>query len=172
NMTTFNLDLLVTSDIHGNVFPLNYGTNAHTELGFAKIATLIKEQQNNNEHTITIDNGDVIQGTPLTYHYAKYQPPLPNPMIKLLNQLNYDAGVIGNHEFNYGQDVLMKALNDVHYAWLSRYIVNKDMNEPYLGKPYIVISLVNGLCVVIIGLSTKYIPNWEKVDNINGMQFD
>ena len=118
-MTTFNLELLVTSDIHGNVFPLNYGTNAHTELGLAKIATLIKQQQSNNEHTITIDNGDVIQGTPLTYHYAKYQPSLPNPMIKLLNQLHYDAGVVGNHEFNYGQDVLMKAVNEANYPWLS-----------------------------------------------------
>src|SRR5699024_65922 len=146
-MTTFNLDLLVTSDIHGNVFPLNYGTNAHTELGFAKIATLIKEQQNNNEHKITINNEHVIQDKPLTYHYAKYQPSLPNTMIKLLNQLNYDAGVIGNHEFNYGQDVLMKAVNEANYPWLSANIVNKETNEPYFGKPYIVKSLANGLRV-------------------------
>src|SRR5699024_12386482 len=112
----------------------------------------IKEQQNNNEHTITIDNGDVIQGTPLTYHYAKYQPSLPNPMIKLLNQLNYDAGVIWNHEFNYGHDVLMKAVNEANNPWLSANIVNKETNEHYFGKPYIVKSLANGFRVCIIGL--------------------
>lgn len=171
-MTTFNLELLVTSDIHGNVFPLNYGTNAHTELGFAKIATLIKQQQSNNEHTITIDNGDVIQGTPLTYHYAKYQHSLPNPMIKLLNQLHYDAGVVGNHEFNYGQDVLIKAVNEANYPWLSANIINTETNEPYFGKPYIIKSLADGLQVGILGLTTKYIPNWEKEDHIEGMQFD
>src|SRR5699024_10323914 len=131
-----------------------------------------KEQQNNNEHTITIDNGDVIQGTPLTYHYAKYQPSLPNPMIKLLNQLNYDAGVIGNHEFNYGQDVLMKAVNEANYPWLSANIGKKETNEHYFGRPDIVRSLASGLRVGIRGLTTKYIPNLGKEDHSKGMQFD
>src|SRR5699024_12776194 len=109
--------------------------------------------------------------TTLTHHYAKYHPSLPDSMIKLLNQVNYDAGVIGNHEFNYGQDVLMKAVNEANYPWLSANIVNKETNEPYLGKPYIVKSLANGLRVGILGLTTKYIPNWEKENNIKEMQF-
>src|SRR5699024_2421859 len=50
--------------------------------------------------------------------------------------------------------------------------VNKETNEPYFGKPYIVKSLANGLRVGILGLTTKYIPNWEKEDHIKGMQFD
>src|SRR5699024_4428976 len=56
--------------------------------------------------------------------------------------------------------------------WLSANIVNKETNEPYFGKPYIVKSLANGLRVGILGLTTKYIPNWEKEDHIKGMQFD
>src|SRR5699024_8280724 len=43
---------------------------------------------------------------------------------------------------------------------------------PYFGKPYIVKSLADGLQVGILGLTTKYIPNWEKEDHIEGMQFD
>src|SRR5699024_4653053 len=150
----------------------DYGTNAHTELGFAKIAALIKKQQNNNEHTITIENGDMIQGTPITYKYKKYQPSIQNPMIKLLNHINNDAGIIRINEFNYGQDVLMKAVNEANYSLISANIVNKETNEPYFGKPYIVKSLANGLRVGILGLTTKYIPNWEKEDHIKGMQFD
>src|SRR5699024_7747961 len=102
----------------------------------------------------------------------KYQPSLPNQMIKLLNQLNYDAGVIGNHEFNYGQDVLMKAVNEANYPWLSTNIVNKETNELYFGKPYIVKSLSNCLRIGMLRLTTKYITNWAKEDHIKGMQFD
>src|SRR5699024_2652731 len=156
-MTNYNLNVIVTSDIHGNVFPLSYGTNAQAELGFAKVATLLKQQQKNNEHTITIDNGDVIQGTPLTYHYAKYQHSLSNPMITLLNQLDYDAGVVGNHEFNYGQDLLMNAVHESHYPWLSANIINTATNEPYFGKPFIIKTFTNGPRVGILGLTTKYI---------------
>src|SRR5699024_7503446 len=72
----------------------------------------------------------------------------------------------------YGQDVLIKAVNEANYPWLSANIINTETNEPYFGKPYIVKSLADGLQVGILGLTTKYIPNWEKEDHIEGMQFD
>lgn len=171
-MATFNLVLLQTSDIHGNVFPLNYGTNNEEELGFAKIATLLKQEQSKNKHTITIDNGDLIQGTPLTYHYARFEPSLPNPMISILNHLHYDVGVIGNHEFNYGQDLLNQAINASSFPWLSANIIHTETNEPYFGKPYIVQAIPNGPRVGILGLTTKYIPNWEKAEHIKDMRFE
>lgn len=171
-METFKLVLLETSDIHGNVLPQNYGTNAKVELGLAKVATLIKQEQTLNEHTITIDNGDIIQGTPLTYHYARFQHTLPNPMIAILNDLNYDAGVIGNHEFNYGLGLLNQAVKESSYPWLSANIVNTRTGEPYFGKPYLVKSFPDGPRVGILGLTTQYIPNWEREEHIRGMRFE
>lgn len=171
-MEAFNLVILETSDVHGNVLPINYGTNGQAELGLAKIASLIKEEKHKNENVITIDNGDVIQGTPLTYHYARFLSSKPNPMISILNDLNFDAGVIGNHEFNYGLDILNQAVRESAYPWLSANIVNTETGEPYFGKPYIIKSFTDGPKVGILGLTTQYIPNWEKEEHIRGMRFD
>src|SRR4051794_36943116 len=91
------LVILETSDIHGNVFPINYGNNQETNSGIAKIAHLIKQEKQKHNCTLLIDNGDVIQGTPLTYYYAKFLFDKKNPMISILNSLHYDAAIIGNH---------------------------------------------------------------------------
>ena len=171
-MDTFQLVVMETSDIHGNVLPINYGTNSKAELGIAKVATLLKQERQKHEHTITIDNGDLIQGTPLTYHYAKFQRELPNPMITILNDLNFDASVIGNHEFNYGLELLNQAVKQSKHPWLSANIVNAETGEPYFGKPYLIKSYPNGPRVGILGLTTKYIPNWEKEEHIKGLSFE
>jgi len=171
-MENFRLVILETSDVHGNVLPLNYGTNRPAELGLAKVATLIKRERDLNHAVLTIDNGDVIQGTPLTYHFAKFQREKPNPMIKILNALGYDAGVIGNHEFNYGLELLKQAIRESRYPWLSANIVNAETGEPYFGQPYLIKAFPNGPRIGVLGLTTQYIPNWEKEEHIRGMRFD
>jgi 2',3'-cyclic-nucleotide 2'-phosphodiesterase/3'-nucleotidase len=170
-MQTVEIVILETSDIHGNVLPINYGTIKKAEKGLAKVAALIKKERKKNRHVVLIDNGDVIQGTPLTYHYARLQSHEPNPMIKILNQLGYDAGVIGNHEFNYGLNFLNKAVNEAAYPWLSANIVDEETGEPYFGKPYIIKTFSEGLRMGILGLTTPYIPNWEKKEYIRGLRF-
>lgn len=171
-MKTTEIVILETSDVHGNVFPLNYGTNQPSDVGLAKVATLIKRERGNHAQTIVIDNGDIIQGTPLTYHYARFQHHLPNPMIQILNELRFDAGVFGNHEFNYGLEVLNQAVKEAHYPWLSANLVDADSGEPFFGKPYIIKTFAEDLRVGILGLTTPYIPNWEKEENIRGIHFE
>lgn len=169
-MTQMKLIILETSDVHGNVFPINYGTNKEADVGLGKIATLIKNERKNNENVLLIDNGDLIQGTPLTYHYARINHERPNPMILLANELQYDVAVFGNHEFNYGKDILAKAVKESHFPWMSANILNKETGEPYFGQPYL-IKEINGVKIGILGLTTPYIPNWEQPENIEGMEF-
>src|SRR5699024_1110409 len=71
-----------------------------------------------------------------------------------------------------GQELLMQAVDESNYPWLSANIINTATEEPYFGKPYIVKTLANGIKVGILGLTTNYIPNWEKEDHIKGMRFD
>ncbi|MGG0717994.1 bifunctional UDP-sugar hydrolase/5'-nucleotidase [Robertmurraya massiliosenegalensis] len=168
---TCELIILETSDIHGNVFPINYGNNHKTNSGFAKIATLINEEKKNTENTLLIDNGDVIQGTPLTYHYAKFLSDKKNPMISILNHLDYDAAVMGNHEFNYGMTLLGTSVDQAHFPWLSANIVNEETDEPAFGTPYYVKEFPNGLRVAVLGVTTHYIPNWENPSHIKGLKF-
>lgn len=165
-----NIVLLETSDIHGNVLPINYGTNKKAELGLAKVATVIQTERKNNEHVIVIDNGDLIQGTPLTYHYVKFLHEMENPMVKLLNHLQYDGFIIGNHEFNYGLSPLEKAFETSTFPWLSANIINENNNKPTFGNPYF-IKHVGAIKVAVLGITTHYIPNWEDPQHIQGLQF-
>lgn len=168
---TKQLKIITTSDIHGNVLPINYGNNQKQDLGLAKISTLIKREREESAATVLIDNGDLIQGTPLTYHYVKYMNSLENPMIKILNTLHYDAAVFGNHEFNYGMDILKSAIKQSNFPWLSGNIVDANNSEPYFGKPYIT-KKVDDIKITILGMTTHYIPNWENPLNIEGLRFE
>lgn len=170
-MKSITITVLETSDIHGNIFPINYGSNEASELGLGKIATVIKQERNRNKNTIVIDNGDLIQGTPLTYHYVRSNSDKQNPMIKLLNDLNYDAAVIGNHEFNYGMEVLHQAIKESNFPWLSANILNEN-EEPFIGKPYIMVELEGGIKAAILGVTTHYIPNWENPEHIKELTFN
>lgn len=165
------INILETSDVHGSVLPINYADNKERELGLAKISTLIKKQSTDIENTILIDNGDLIQGTPLTYHYARIDNKLENPVVKVLNYLKYDAAVIGNHEFNYGTEILNRAIEESNFPWLSANLISADTNKPYTGKAYTIKELSSGIRIGILGLTTKYIPNWENPKNIEGIIF-
>jgi 2',3'-cyclic-nucleotide 2'-phosphodiesterase/3'-nucleotidase len=170
----FTLTILETSDLHGSLLPINYATNQSNEAGLAKISTLIAQerQKNHNHHdTILIDNGDLIQGTPLSYYHARIDNQPIDPMVMALNYLEYDAAVFGNHEFNYGRDVLEKAIKESEFPWLSANILKSNSNETYYRNPYLIKSYSGGLRVGILGITTHYIPNWENPSHIEGMEF-
>lgn len=164
------ITILETSDIHGSIYPLNYGNNEKANLGLGKLATKIQQERSLDNQLILVDNGDLIQGTPLTYYYVQFLKDQKNPMISLLNHLKYDASVIGNHEFNYGMDVLNQAINESNSPWLSANILDEKSKQPYFGRPYI-IKEVEGVKIAILGVTTHYIPNWESEQNIIGLEF-
>lgn len=83
---TVTLNILLTSDIHGTVYPIHYQDNSPAELGLAKISTLIKKERSKNRNVLLIDNGDFIQGTPFTYHYVTYEKNKKKPNV-LISEL-------------------------------------------------------------------------------------
>ena len=171
-MDTCKITILETSDVHGNIFPIQYSSNEYTHLGFSKIASLIKEIKKNEKNVLLIDNGDLIQGTPLMYYHAKYEYNKPNPMIKVLNHLKYDAAIIGNHEFNYGLPFLEKSVNESNFPWLSANILYEKTKYPYFGAPYLIKTLPNNVKIAVLGLTTSYIPNWEHPEHIKHLHFE
>jgi len=166
------LNILLTSDIHGTVYPIHYQDNSKAEIGLAKISTLIKKERSQNRNVLLIDNGDFIQGTPFTYHYATYAKDKQNPMSLLANYLRYDAAVIGNHEFNYGMDVLNHAISTANFPYLSANILDTNRKKPYFGKPYIIKHIESNIKIAILGITTHYIPNWEQPHHIQDLQFE
>ncbi|RTE11670.1 bifunctional metallophosphatase/5'-nucleotidase [Paenibacillus whitsoniae] len=165
------LTILETSDLHGNFLPIHYANNKPNQVGIATIASLIAAERAAAQNVVVIDNGDLIQGTPLAYHHAKLNRQPVNPMVLALNYAGFDAGVVGNHEFNYGLDTLRKAVGESAFPWLCANIVDEKSGEPFLGKPYLVRELPEGVRVGVLGLTTPYIPNWEEPKNIAGLRF-
>jgi 2',3'-cyclic-nucleotide 2'-phosphodiesterase / 3'-nucleotidase len=72
SMKQCELVIVQTSDINGNILQINNGNYKETNSGLAKLVTVIRQEIKIADCKLLIDNGDVIQGTPLTYHYAKH----------------------------------------------------------------------------------------------------
>ena len=160
-------DILVTSDVHGYIFPTDYMSDENKDLGMLKLASLIEKQRWENENTIYIDLGDYIQGSLLaSYLYEKNNPTY---LIDILNDLDLDLQVLGNHGFNFGKAYLKKAINRAKYPIISANIIDKKTKKP-MQKPYKILE-IKGIKIAILGLTTQYIKNWELQENISDWDF-
>ncbi|WP_099156491.1 bifunctional metallophosphatase/5'-nucleotidase [Virgibacillus ndiopensis] len=168
---TATITLLYTSDVHGNALPILYGNNMPADIGLAKYATVVKQARSKHDHVIVLDNGDLIQGTPLMTHYVKEHANEENPMVGIMNKIGIEAGVVGNHEFNFGKKILTDAITQSTFPWLSANCLDEKTAEPYFGPPYKIIQLENDIKIAIVGVTTHYIPNWESPDHIEGIRF-
>jgi len=161
--------ILGTTDLHGNIFPIDYYTDKPDNRGLAKVATLIKRVRKETENVVLVDSGDTIQGTPLAYYHNKKNNKPPDPMMLAMSALNYDAMAVGNHEYNFGLKVLEKARSEATFPWLSANTYNQGTGETHY-KPYI-IKEVAGVRVGILGLTTPGVPTWENAPNYVGLEF-
>jgi 2',3'-cyclic-nucleotide 2'-phosphodiesterase (5'-nucleotidase family) len=164
------ITVLSTTDLHGNVLPVDYYTNKPDARGLAKVATFIRQARKENPAgTLLLDSGDTIQGTPLEYFHNKKNNQPPDPLMLAMNALRFDALAVGNHEYNFGLGVLEKARREASFPWLSANTYRQGTNETHF-KPYIVKEL-NGVRVGIIGLTTPGVPSWENRENFAGLEF-
>ena len=163
------ITILGTTDLHGNINPIDYYTNKPDNRGLAKIATLIKRVRREHPNVLLVDSGDTIQGSPLeSFHGRKNNQP-PDPMMLVMNSLNYDAMAVGNHEYNFGLKVLEKARGEANFPWLSANTYDISKQQPHY-KPYIV-KEVAGVRIGILGLTTPGVPNWDNPPNYAGLEF-
>lgn len=162
------ITILGTSDIHSTIYPWDYKLGVEdSDAGLAKVYSVVKETRAENPNTILIDNGDTIQGTELADVFNKDES-VTHPMMKVMNYMQYDAWTLGNHEFNYGLDVLNRIIGEAEFPVLSANTYNED-GTSYV-KPYTV-KEVNGVKVGILGMTTPNIPRWDG-DKVEGLQFN
>ncbi|MDX3984896.1 MAG: 5'-nucleotidase C-terminal domain-containing protein [Achromobacter sp.] len=107
--------ILATTDLHANVLGYDYYKLAEDKsYGVDRSATLIANARKQHANTLLFDNGDTIQGTALSDYQALVAPVQCSDMIAIYKQMNllaYDAGTMGNHEFNYGLPYLSQITN-------------------------------------------------------------
>ncbi len=168
---TKTITLLDTTDSHGHIMPWDYYTNKPADLGLAKIATLVKQARADAPDALLLDCGDTTEGTPFAYYFARKDTAKPNPEIVAFNAMHYDAMAVGNHEFNFGLDVMWKAKRESHFPWLAANIKQTYANGGPFIPPYFIKELA-GIRIGIVGFVTPRIPRWEIPANYKGYEFE
>ena len=157
--------LIATSDIHGVVFPWSYADGRKRNSGLARIRNLVRVMDDDN--TVVIDNGDTLQGSPLSfYHYAK-QPQDVSPVTKAMNLIAYDYVNLGNHDFDYGADALFCHLDNCSGTCLTANVLYEG--KP-VGKRYEIREFDN-VRIAFFAITTHFTPNWESPENVRGFTF-
>ncbi|AWK08010.1 bifunctional metallophosphatase/5'-nucleotidase [Streptomyces spongiicola] len=179
----YSFTVMGTTDLHGNVFNWDYFTDrefddkAHNDVGLAKISTLVNQvrEEKGRRNTLLIDAGDTIQGTQLSYYYAKVDPITAHrgpvhPMAQAMNAIGYDAAALGNHEFNYGIPVLRRFQEQCDFPLLGANALDARTLRPAF-PPYSMHRLRTphgrDVRVAVLGLTNPGIAIWDRA-NVSG----
>ncbi|MFC6181755.1 bifunctional metallophosphatase/5'-nucleotidase [Lactiplantibacillus daowaiensis] len=167
------IKLISTSDVHGYLAPTDYSSRDHVApFGLSRAATLIQQLTQTDDDTvwpIVIDNGDFVQGSPLTYFIARQHQEAAPLYSRLANRNHVQAGIFGNHEFNYGLDFLDLCESARHYPMLAANIEDQQQRTLF-AKPYTILERA-GVKVAILGLTTQFVGRWELPAHLDGLKF-
>ena len=166
-----NIKLLGTSDIHGRVVPWSYGADVEDKSGsYAQIATYVKDVRKNNKNVVLVDVGDAIQDNQVDVFAKDKKYYKDHPIPKVLNEMNYDIFVLGNHEFNFGMKALDEILKDIKAKKLTANFYYKKNDKRYIDATTIIEK--DGVKLGIIGLSTPMSAKFEEdTGNLKDMKF-
>ncbi|MEI9538317.1 bifunctional 2',3'-cyclic-nucleotide 2'-phosphodiesterase/3'-nucleotidase [Enterobacter cancerogenus] len=174
---TVDLRILETTDLHSNMMDFDYYKDTPTEkFGLVRTASLINAARGEVKNSVLVDNGDVIQGSPLgDYMAAKgIKKGEIHPVYKAMNTLDYTVGNLGNHEFNYGLTYLHDALAGAKFPYVNANIIDvktqKPLFTPYLIKETQVVDKdgnTQTLKIGYIGFVPPQIMTWDKA-NLDG----
>ena len=182
---TLRLRLLSTTDIHTHIVDYDYYRDQpDISLGFARTATLIRQARAEVRNSLLFDSGDLIQGNPLGDYVAveqRLQPGQVHPVFKAMNQLDYAAATLGNHEFNYGLDFLRTTLAGANFPYVTSnvFVAGPDRAAaPPLIQPFVILDrdfvdeggVTRRLRVGVIGFVPPQIMLWDRA-NLDGRVF-
>lgn len=165
------IKLLGTSDIHGRVVPWSYGADVEDKSGsYAQIATYVKDVRKNNKNVVLVEVGDAIQDNQIDVFAKDKKYYKDHPIPKVLNEMNYDIFVLGNHEFNFGMKALDEILKDIKAKKLTANFYYKKNDKRYIDATTIIEK--DGVKLGIIGLSTPMSAKFEEdTGNLKDMKF-
>ena len=158
-----------TTDLHGRILPTSTYDGLDDVGGFARCASCLRQWRRESPHSLTVDIGDVVQGTAVSLASDG------RLMFDLFNMLGYDAWTLGNHDFDWGPEVLAgnlaASLAPVVTANLTRG------GKPTGGldgdwqkvKPWMVRE-VGGFRIGLIGLITPGLPFWLAPETLGGVE--
>ena len=173
-----HLRIMETTDLHVHVWPYDYYADRPRDtVGLARTAAHISSIRAEATNSLLLDNGDFLQGNPMG-DYIAYERGMKegdmHPVITAMNTVGFDASTLGNHEFNYGLDFLMKSLAGANFPVISANVVKTAGSDPTkddtLIQPYVILDRMlkdgsgesHAIKVGLIGFVPPQIMNWDR----------
>ncbi len=133
--------LLQVNDVY-QFAPVDQGKNG----GLGRVLTLKKAIQQENPNTLLLMSGDTISPSVESIKYKGEQ------MIEAWNVIGLDYATFGNHEFDFGPDVLQQRINESKFEWIAANVIDKRTNEPFGKAKRYVIREYGGAKIGLFGL--------------------
>jgi 5'-nucleotidase / UDP-sugar diphosphatase len=167
------ISILHTTDLHGHILPASDYDGNPDRGGLARCVTQIRRWRRQNPNSILIDIGDVYQGTDVGLRTRG------ELMIDLFNHLEYDAWVIGNHEFDWGIEPFERALERSTMPILAANTSLEgkpcgefsDAKHPFAKIQPFMLREIAGIKLAIIGVTTPGMPFWFRPEFARGIDF-
>lgn len=172
-----HIRILQTTDVHLNLSSYDYFTDRpDVTTGLLSLSSVIEQARKEAPCALLFDTGDFLQGTPLGDLFALTNPngDALHPAISVMNAMGYDAGVIGNHEFNFGLDFLKRVISwssfPVVLANAATQLGDDPLQDVPLFQPYTILDRQvidqNGdpqtLRIGVIGFVPPQVSTWER----------
>lgn len=163
------LRILATTDIHGFYTNFDYYKDQVVDrLGLISLANLIDDARSENSNTLLFDNGDLLQGSPMSDYLRDYAVTNGHPAYALMNAIGYDAATLGNHEFNFGVPYLLEVLSQANFPYVNANIETIDgmpflppsvmLTRSFISEGGVEIELKIG----VTGIVPPQITTWDK----------
>ena len=152
------LVILHTNDMHG------YMQASDTCLGIVAVAQLKKDYQQQGYDVLLMDAGDYLQGS----SFASFTQ--GESVVEVMNAAGYDVVALGNHEFDYGSDVLEKRISEMNFPAVAANITVDATGEPFI-QQNAVFTLSDGTKVGVFGLDTPSTATTSVPKNTAGLTF-
>lgn len=170
----YQLEIYTTNDVHGRFFDSLYVTTQSQLVhpySIASVSTVIKEARNRagQDNVILIDIGDHLQGDNAAFYFNFVDTVSKHIFSRIINYLNYDAVVVGNHDIEPGHRVYDKVTKELISPYLAANAIDTKTEKPYF-KPYTILTR-NGIKIAIIGMTNPNIPSWLSPHLWEGIEF-
>ena len=150
--------ILHVNDFHGFAEPYKPIGSDEMLGGIANLAARVEELRK-EKLSLLLSAGDMIQGNNWTNLFQG------ESVMELINEMRFDAMVVGNHEFDFGQDVLRRRISEAKFPVLGANVEGLDSLKPY------VIKELKGIKMGIIGVVTEDVPATTHPKNVEGLHF-
>lgn len=153
--------VVATTDVHGRAMHWDYENDREAPLGLTRAATAMDSLRRLYPgRVVLVDAGDLLQGNPFAAHVAMVSRLDPNPVIDVLNVLQYDAATPGNHDFDFGLDVFGRAVEAATFRYVSANVYRLPRDTFALQR---VVTLRRGeVSIGITGFTTPGVMVWDR----------